>query len=186
MKQPAAAAASTGTRSPIPGNPGGGGRLRVELTLNGEPRAFEVPEDASLLELLRDHAGITSPKDGCSPQGQCGACLALVDGNPKTACAVPAKSAAGRTVLTLEGVPAEERRLYGEAFAKTAGLQCGFCIPGIALRMKSVLDAKPDPTDEEIKRALDPHLCRCTGYVKIIEAVRFASELLASGEERHA
>jgi selenium-dependent xanthine dehydrogenase len=177
MKQPAPAAASPALPSPIAGKPGAETRLRVELTLNGEPCAFDVLEDASLLELLRDHAGITSPKDGCSPQGQCGACLALVDGHPKTACAVPAKSAAGKAVLTLEGVPAEERRLYGEAFARTAGLQCGFCIPGIALRMKSVLDANPDPTDEEIRRKLDPHLCRCTGYVKIFEAFHAAARL---------
>ncbi|HJW13826.1 MAG TPA: selenium-dependent xanthine dehydrogenase, partial [Thermoanaerobaculia bacterium] len=105
------------------------------------------------------------------------ACLVLVDGNPKTSCAVPAKAAAGKTVLTLEGVPEEERRLYGEAFAKTAGLQCGFCIPGIALRMKSVLDADPDPSDEEIRRKLDPHLCRCTGYIKIFEAFHAAARL---------
>ena len=144
--------------------------MHVELTLNGAARAFDVPDEASLLELLRDDAGITSPKDGCSPQGQCGACLVLVDGHPKTSCAVPARTAAGKSVLTLEGVPEEERHIYGEAFARTAGLQCGFCIPGIALRMKSVLDANPDPTDEEIRRKLDPHLCRCTGYVKIVDA----------------
>jgi aldehyde oxidoreductase len=101
----------------------------------------------------------------------------LVDGNPKTACAVPAKIAAGRSVLTLEGVPEEERSLYAEAFAKTAGLQCGFCIPGIVLRMKSVLDANPSPNEEEIRRKLDPHLCRCTGYVKIFEAFHAAARL---------
>ena len=127
--------------------------------------------------MLRDGAGITSPKDGCSPQGQCGACLVLVDGHPKTSCAIPARNAAGKSVLTLEGVPEGERRIYGEAFARTAGLQCGFCIPGIALRMKSVLDANANPTDEEIKRKLDPHLCRCTGYVKIVDAFHAAARL---------
>ncbi len=151
--------------------------MHVELTLNGAVRVFDVAADASLLELLRDHAGITSPKDGCSPQGQCGACLVLVDGHPKTSCAIPARNAAGKSVLTLEGVPEGERRIYGEAFARTAGLQCGFCIPGIALRMKSVLDANANPTDEEIKRKLDPHLCRCTGYVKIVDAFHAAARL---------
>ena len=149
--------------------------MHVELSLNGAARGFDVAADASLLELLRDHAGITSPKDGCSPQGQCGACLVLVDGHPKTACAVPARTAAGKRVLTLEGVPEAERHVYGEAFARTAGVQCGFCIPGIALRMKSVLDANPDPTDEEIRKKLDPHLCRCNGYAKILRAVRRAT-----------
>ena len=151
--------------------------MNIGLSINGRGASFDVPEGASLLELLREHAGITSPKDGCSPQGQCGACLVLVDGSPKTACAVPAKLAAGKTVLTLEGVAEEERAIYGEAFARTAGLQCGFCIPGIAMRMKSLLDADPDPSDEEIRRKLDAHLCRCTGYVKIFEAVRLAARL---------
>ncbi len=151
--------------------------MRVELSLNGAARIFDVAADASLLELLRDGAGLTSPKDGCSPQGQCGACLVLVDGHPKTACAVPARAAAGKNVLTLEGVAESERRIYGEAFARTAGVQCGFCIPGIVLRMKSVLDANVNPTDEEIRRKLDPHLCRCTGYVKIIDAFHAAARL---------
>ena len=151
--------------------------MSIELTINGARRAFDVPEGASLLELLRDHAGITSPKDGCSPQGQCGACVVLVDGNPKTSCAVPAKSAAGKSVLTLEGVSEEERHIYGEAFARMAGLQCGFCIPGITMKMKNVLDSKPSPTDAEIRRTLDPHLCRCTGYVKIFEAFQAAARL---------
>jgi len=151
--------------------------VHVELTLNGVSRSFDLPADASLLELLREHAGLTSPKDGCSPQGQCGACLVLVDGHPKTSCAVPARTVAGKSVLTLEGVALEERLFYAEAFAKTAGIQCGFCIPGIVLRMKSVLDANPDPTDEEIRRRLDPHLCRCTGYVKIVDAFHAAAKL---------
>jgi selenium-dependent xanthine dehydrogenase len=151
--------------------------VRVELALNGRPGVFEVPDGASLLELLRDHAGITSPKDACSPQGQCGACLVLVDGKPKTSCAVPARVAAGKSILTLEGVSEEERHIYGEAFARTGGVQCGFCIPGITLRMKSVLDARPDPTDDEIDRALDVHLCRCTGYVKIVDAFHAAAAL---------
>ena len=151
--------------------------MHVELTLNGVARAFDVPDQASLLELLRDGAGITSPKDGCSPQGQCGACLVLVDGHPKTSCAIPARNAAGKSVLTLEGVPEAERHIYGEAFARTAGVQCGFCIPGIALRMKSVLDANANPTDAEIRRKLDPHLCRCTGYVKIVDAFHAAARL---------
>ncbi len=155
--------------------------MSIELTINGARQAFEVPEGASLLELLRDHAGITSPKDGCSPQGQCGACVVLVDGSPKTSCAVPAKIAAGKSVLTLEGVSEEERRIYGEAFARMAGLQCGFCIPGITMKIKSVLDSNPEPSDEEIRKKLDPHLCRCTGYVKIFEAFQAAALLRRGG-----
>src|SRR5450759_4816569 len=121
--------------------------MTIDLTINGARRAFDVPDGTSLLELLRDHAGITSPKDACSPQGQCGSCLVLVDGKAKTSCAVPARVAAGKSILRLEGVGEDERSIYGEAFARTGAVQCGFCIPGITLRMKSVLDAHPDPTD---------------------------------------
>jgi len=149
--------------------------MRVSPILNGTPRTFDVPEGTSLLELIRDHAGLTSPKDGCSPQGQCGCCVVLVDGKPKISCGISAASADGKAVLTLEGIDAEERRLYGEAFARTAGLQCGFCIPGIVMRMKSVLDKNPDPTDEEIAKKLDVHLCRCTGYTKIVDAFHVAA-----------
>ena len=151
--------------------------MRVRFKLNGLEREFEARPEAFLLEVLRDQAGLISPKDGCSPQGQCGCCLVLIDGQPKVSCAVPAQKAAGRSVLTLEGVPEVERQLYAEAFAHTAGLQCGFCIPGIALRMKSVLDANPDPSVEEIRKKLDVHLCRCTGYTKIVEAFQLAAKL---------
>ena len=160
--------------------------MSIELTVNGARLAFDVPEGASLLELLRDHAGITSPKDGCSPQGQCGACVVLVDGKPKTSCAVPATSAAGKSVLTLEGVSEDERHIYGEAFARMAGLQCGFCIPGITMKIKSVLDSNPDPGEEEIRRKLDPHLCRCTGYTPIVRAALEAAAELADLHEEKA
>jgi xanthine dehydrogenase molybdenum-binding subunit len=133
--------------------------MSIELTVNGERRAFDVPEGASLLELLRDHAGITSPKDGCSPQGQCGACLVLVDGAPALSCLRKPAQMDGRDVVTLEGVP-DADRLCGEAFARMAGLQCGFCIPGIDGRSVSL---NLNLTDEVIRKTLDPHLCRCTG-----------------------
>ena len=125
----------------------------------------------SLLEVLRDRCGITSPKDGCSPQGQCGCCLALIDGNPKVTCATPAATADGKSVLTLEGVAVAERELIAQAFAAATGLQCGFCIPGIALRAKHLTDRSPRPSRGEIARAIDVHLCRCTGYVKIVDAI---------------
>src|SRR5688500_8098494 len=103
--------------------------MRVAPVLNGQARSFEVPSGTSLLDLIRDHAGLSSPKDGCAPQGQCGCCVGLVDGKPKVSCAIGAESADGKEVLTIEGIDAAERQLYAEAFARTAGLQCGFCIP---------------------------------------------------------
>ena len=147
----------------------------LEFTLNGRPWAVETSADESLLEMLRTRCGIISTKDGCQPQGQCGCCVALVDGLPKVTCAMPASKVEGKKVTTLEGLADEERRLIAECFVATAGLQCGFCIPGIAMRSKAFLDRNPDPSRDQIARALNGHLCRCTGYVKILDAI----ELLA-------
>jgi xanthine dehydrogenase molybdenum-binding subunit len=145
--------------------------MELQFTLNGVPRRLTVRDDASLLEVLRQQCGIRSLKDGCSPQGQCGCCLALIDGHAKVTCAMPARSAHGSEVLTLEGVGAEDRALMARAFAAAAGVQCGFCIPGIALRAKWLLDHDPSPTRAEIAKAIDVHLCRCTGYAKIVDAI---------------
>jgi selenium-dependent xanthine dehydrogenase len=152
--------------------------MAIEFTLNGTPQRLATRADESLLETLRERCGITSLKDGCSPQGQCGCCLALVDGNPKVTCAMPAAAAHGKAIVTLEGIPAGERRQIAQAFAAAAGLQCGFCIPGIALRAKHLTDRKPEPSRDEIARAIDVHLCRCTGYVKIVDAI----EMLAAAK----
>ncbi len=147
----------------------------IQFVLNGEPRQITTRESESLLEALRNRCGILSTKDGCQPQGQCGCCLVLIDDQPRLACAIPASRAEGTSILTLEGLSEEERKLIADSFVATAGLQCGFCIPGIAMRAKHLIDRKPNPEREEIARALDGHLCRCTGYVKIVDAV----ELLA-------
>jgi xanthine dehydrogenase molybdenum-binding subunit len=145
--------------------------MAVEFTLNGKLVRVEPRPDESLLETLRERCGIWSLKDGCSPQGQCGCCLALIDGQAKVTCAMKAACAAGRTVLTLEGLSESDRHLFSRAFAVAAGVQCGFCIPGIALRAKYLLDRNPDPTRAEIARGIDVHLCRCTGYKKIVDAI---------------
>ncbi|MBP6701998.1 MAG: selenium-dependent xanthine dehydrogenase [Vicinamibacteria bacterium] len=149
--------------------------MTLEFTLNGRPVVVDPRDDESLLETLRDRCGIRSTKDGCSPQGQCGCCLAIVGGRAVTTCAMPASKAAGLEILTLEGLPEAERKQMTDAFVAAAGLQCGFCIPGIMVRTKHLLDKSPDPSRDEIAKAIDAHLCRCTGYVKIIDAV----ELLA-------
>lgn len=143
----------------------------VSFTLNGRPVQISTRPGETLLEALRGRCGIVSTKDGCAPQGQCGCCLAVVDGAAKTTCAMPADKAAGREVLTLEGVSPAERDLLARSFVTAAGLQCGFCIPGIALRAKHLIDKTPAPTRDEIAKAIDGHLCRCTGYVKIIDAI---------------
>jgi xanthine dehydrogenase molybdenum-binding subunit len=143
----------------------------LEFTLNGRHCRVETRPGESLLDVLRERCGITSIKNGCAPQGQCGACLALVDGRAKVTCAMPAEAAAGRDVLTLEGLSTDDRDLCASAFTAAGAIQCGFCMPGFALRAKYLLDRRPDPTRAEIARAIDQHLCRCTGYVKIIDAI---------------
>ena len=143
----------------------------LSFTLNGRAVEVGIRPGESLLETLRNRCGIRSVKDGCRPQGQCGCCLALVDGRRKMSCAVPAAKAAGAEVVTLEGLDPEERRRIGDSFAAAAGLQCGYCIPGFALQAKHLLDREPDPSREQIARAFSGHLCRCTGYLKIFDAV---------------
>jgi xanthine dehydrogenase molybdenum-binding subunit len=155
--------------------------MTVRFVLNGQLRTIEPPPGESLLDTLRERCGVTSIKDGCQPQGQCGCCLALIDGRPLVTCAFEAERAEGRDVLTLEGVSAREREVISKAFAAVGGVQCGFCIPGIALRAKHLLDRRPDPTRDEIVRALDGHLCRCTGYTQIVEAVELMARAWRGG-----
>src|SRR6266545_4801541 len=143
----------------------------VDLVLNGAPRRVEALSGESLLDVLRHRLGITSPKRGCAPLGQCGSCVAIVNGEPRVTCTIPAESAAGLTVITLEGVPDAEREQFAQAFVAADALQCGFCIPGIVLRAKCLLDANPALTRAEIAAALDEHLCRCTGYLRILDAI---------------
>ncbi len=143
----------------------------VVLTVNGEEVAVRA-DHPHLLSALREELGITSAKDGCSPSGQCGCCTVMIDGKVQVSCQYPLEKAAGRSVVTLEGLDEDERRRYAEAFAACGGLQCGFCIPGIVMRAKAQVDKKgPALTREDMSRHLGAHLCRCTGYVKILDAI---------------
>ncbi len=154
----------------------------IRLTVNGREASFVPRPGESVLQALRDRFGIRSTKDGCSPQGQCGCCLAIVGGRAVVTCAMPVARADGAEVLTLEGVSERERQMTADAFASAAGLQCGFCIPGIALRAKHLLDKTPQPSRGDIAKAIDVHLCRCTGYTKILDAI----ELLARARRGEA
>ncbi|MEE2768199.1 MAG: molybdopterin cofactor-binding domain-containing protein, partial [Actinomycetota bacterium] len=150
----------------------------TSFDLNGTTATAD-DDHPHLLAALRDELGIISPKDGCAPSGQCGSCTVLVDGKARVACQTPMGRVAGTTVLTLEGFDAAERDLYATAFAAHGALQCGFCIPGILVRTKALIDRKgAELTREEASRHLGAHLCRCTGYIKILDAV----ESLAAGE----
>ncbi len=153
----------------------------VTFRLNGEARSVRCAEGTSLMDLLRDGLGVTSPKNGCAPQAQCGCCTVLVDGAPQLSCAMDARRVEGREVTTLEGVSTRERDVLARAFALSGGVQCGYCVPGIALRAKSLLDKDPAIAREAIVRALNPHLCRCTGYSSIVEAIRLAGTVWREG-----
>ena len=139
--------------------------------VNGTPVEVRQPHP-HLLSALREELNITSPKDGCSPSGQCGCCTVLIDGKAVVSCQTSLEKVAGKSVTTLEGVDAVEREKFSSAFAACGGLQCGFCIPGIVVRAKAQIDKKGSALKrEDMARHLGAHLCRCTGYAKILEAI---------------
>ncbi len=144
---------------------------RPDLALVVDGAEVTVPDDgASLLEVLRDRVGLRSAKDGCSPQGQCGCCTVLVDGQPRVSCVTPARRVAGRAITTLDGLDDPIRQRWGAAFASTGGSQCGFCTPGIIVRFAGLHDRGIEPDDPLVARSLHAHLCRCTGWQTVVEA----------------
>jgi len=150
------------------------------LDLNGETRGAGADGSVNLLEWLRETARLTSAKNGCA-EGACGACMILADGKPIRACLLTIEKAAGRKLVTLEGFSEREKDVYGHAFARTGAVQCGFCIPGMVVSAKGLLDANPNPTRSEIKTALRGNICRCTGYQKIEEAIELSAKMLREG-----
>ena len=145
--------------------------LQLTLQFHLDGQQVEADDDgASLLEVLRDRLGVRSPKDGCSPQGQCGCCTVLVDGQPRVACVTPARRVRGRAVTTVDGLDSEARAGWGDAFCATGASQCGFCTPGIIVRLEGLATKKPDASATEVERALQAHLCRCTGWRTILDA----------------
>jgi aldehyde oxidoreductase len=148
----------------------------VSFVLNGSPVAVRRPHP-HLLAALREELDVTSPKDGCSPSGQCGCCTVLIDGKAVVSCQQPLDKIAGSSIVTLEGVDESERQAFANAFAACGGLQCGFCIPGIVMRAKAQIDKKgAGLTRDAMKPHLGAHLCRCTGYVKILDAIEAVAQ----------
>jgi aerobic carbon-monoxide dehydrogenase small subunit len=151
--------------------------------VNGLEETVDVPSNMTLLGMLRDKLALTGTKNGCEA-GECGACTVLVDGEPVNACMVLAVEADGRQVTTVEGL-ASGGQLSGlqEAFVAHNAVQCGFCTPGVLISAHALLERNPHPTEEEIRAALVGNLCRCTGYLRIIEAIQTATERAAAGKE---
>ncbi len=150
--------------------------MLVTIRVNGEEREADVPSAATLVEMLREHLGLTGTKVGCG-NGECGACTVLLDREPVNSCLVFAAQCDGRDVLTIEGLASTgELDRIQKAFIETGAVQCGFCTPGMIMSAAALLASNPAPTREEVDVALSGNLCRCTGYVKIVDAVLAASE----------
>jgi 4-hydroxybenzoyl-CoA reductase subunit gamma len=147
----------------------------LTLRVNGREREDAVADSTLLLDYLRETANLTGTKQGCDG-GECGACTVLVDGNPRLACLTLAANCAGRSVETIEGLAGAGGRMSAlqQAFHEKLGTQCGFCTPGMVMSAEALLRVEPAPSDARIREALAGNLCRCTGYVKIVEAVRCA------------
>ena len=150
--------------------------MKIEITVNGTKRVFDVEPQTLLLNLLRDEMDLTGTKYGCGI-GECGACTVLLDGDAVLACMVLAVDADDRRVDTIEGL-AEGGRLHPiqEAYLDEGAVQCGFCTPGFIMATKALLDENPEPTEQEIREYLNGNICRCTGYVNIVKAVQAAAK----------
>ena len=156
--------------------------MKIRFTVNGRRVERETDAQTRLLDLLREDLALTGTKEGCG-EGECGACTVLVDGRAVNSCLVLAPQVDGKSVLTIEGLAdGETLHPIQQAFVDKGGVQCGFCTPGFIMSTVALLRENPDPTDEEILTALEGNLCRCTGYTKIVEAVRAAAERMQ--EER--
>ena len=152
----------------------------VSVTVNGEPYEVFIDSRTTLLQLLREHLGLTGTKEGCS-EGECGACSVIVNGRLVDSCLIFAAEANGGQVQTIEGLAVNgELHPVQKAFIECGGVQCGFCTPGMIMASKALLEAIPNPTEVQIRQALGGNLCRCTGYAKIIDAVQAAAGMMAA------
>lgn len=155
----------------------------MQFTLNGNPKEYHGDPELPLLNFLREHEDIKSPKNGCAPQAACGSCTVELNGKAVLSCVIAMKKVAGGTVTTIEGLGSYRQRVFAHAFAEKGGLQCGFCIPGIVMRSNALINKNPEPGWGEVEQALTPNLCRCTGYKKVIESVLYAAQAIRNEEE---
>ena len=152
--------------------------MKISFTVNGRSVELDAPEDQRLLDLIRDDLQLTGAKEGCG-EGECGACTVLIDGKAVASCLVLAPQVDGKDVLTVEGIAeGEELHPIQRAFVEKGSVQCGFCTPGFIMSTYALLTSNSEPSNEEIMAALEGNLCRCTGYAKILDAVRYAAELM--------
>lgn len=153
--------------------------MRITFRLNGEIITTEVEDSMRALDLLREDLGLTGTKEGCG-EGECGACTIIVDGKAVNSCIMLAAELDGTSVETIEGLTGSDGKMHPvqRSFIDKGAVQCGFCIPGMIMSVKCLLDENGSPSKEEIEAALEGNLCRCTGYVRIIEAVEHAASII--------
>ena len=150
----------------------------ITFTLNGHKKQFDMSPESSLLDYLRLSEKITSVKDGCSGQGVCGACTVEINGRPKLACTTKMEYLEGKEITTMEGIPKNVREILVDSFSKKGAVQCGYCSPGMILRVAHLFRKEKQLSREEIFKAISPNLCRCTGYIKIVDAIEDAFKKL--------
>ena len=153
----------------------------IRFTLNGTATEAAYEPGMHLLEMLREECGVVSAKNGCAPEGACGCCLVIIDGRPALSCLRKPEQMDGHDIVTLEGLPETTRKAISDAFVLEGGVQCGFCIPGIAVRASALIQSGKSDDREAIAKALDGHICRCTGYGRIIDAIQTAGEAVKNG-----
>ena len=153
-------------------------KQEIELKVNGEPFRIKVETCRTLLEVLRETLGLTGTKEMCN-KGDCGGCTVIIDGKPVLSCLTLAIEAQGRDILTIEGLAkGYELHPIQQAFVDHGAIQCGYCSPGFIMSAKALLDRNPNPTEDEIKEGISNNICRCTGYVQIVEAILAAAEMM--------
>ena len=155
----------------------------IQFTLNGQKTLYDGDPDLPLMNYLREDRGIISPKDGCAPQAACGCCVVGVDDKALLSCVTKMEKIAGKSVTTTEGLGDYRQNVFANAFVTEGGVQCGFCIPGIVMQANNLINHNPDPSRADIDKALTPHLCRCTGYKKIVNAIQTAADAIRNEEE---
>ncbi len=155
----------------------------IHFHLNGRAIGYDGDPELPLLTWLRDEMGIISPKDGCAPQAACGCCVVQVDDKALLACVTKMDKLAGKSITTTEGLGEYRQNVFANAFVREGGVQCGFCIPGIVMQANNLINQNPEPSRADIEKSLTPHLCRCTGYKKIVDAIQCAAEAIRNEEE---
>jgi xanthine dehydrogenase molybdenum-binding subunit len=157
--------------------------MMIRFSLNGQNISYDGDPDRALMNVLREDMGIISPKDGCAPQAACGCCVVGVDDKALLSCVTKMSKVEGKSVTTTEGLGEYRQNVFADSFVKEGGVQCGFCIPGIVMQANNLINHNPEPSRADIEKCLTPHLCRCTGYKKIVTAIENAAEAIRDEEE---